>query len=113
MRYYIYHLTPVDNYWEDLGKSKELPKEIDEAARTIGWEGEIILSGTFMLPVEQEFVIGYAWQQSNNGSTFIASPIPLKFEEVVDSTKVDVFAPGEKEESEAARRDLEEKLRSI
>lgn len=49
-----------------------------EAARKIGWEGDFREKPrVFFVPTETEMSYGFVWKQDNNGTTFIASPIPM------------------------------------
>lgn len=45
-----------------------------------GWEGDYqggAKPRVFFLPSENDFEYGFAWKQSNNGTTFVVSPYPL------------------------------------
>jgi len=51
-----------------------------EQARGVGWEGDMVLGPvvfTLPDPDSNNFAIGFAWKQSNNGTTFILSPHEL------------------------------------
>jgi len=49
-------------------------------ATAAGWEGDFALGPivfTLPDPDSNSFAIGFAWKQSNNGSTFVMSPFEL------------------------------------
>lgn len=102
---YCYHIPPVD-FWTGAVSKEELveatpfaPIHEDEAAnhrnrteqeldrleqkahdafREIGWEGDVREGPYFFsVPGDTSMVHGYILKQDNNGSCFIASPVPL------------------------------------
>lgn len=59
---------------------EELFEDAKEDAREVGWEGDMVLGPvvfTLPDPHSNSFAIGFAWKQSNNGTTFIFSPFEL------------------------------------
>ena len=95
---HVYHMSPIDHWagWqhpadvfapvEESHDRHTIPQWEDawdqarELARQIGWEGDVAIGPRVsMLPADDfkpaPFII--AWKQSNNGSTFVASPFPL------------------------------------
>ncbi len=99
---HFYHVAPID-FWAGAMTRESLLMEaavrdasmeldvLDEhldsllevaqiAFRKIDWEGDI-MDGPFYFavpnPDELAFAFGLVLKQSNNGSTFIASPVPL------------------------------------
>ena len=102
MKWYVYNSEPVDLGWENLKSTsqtlaimvqdndgRDLDKEkIDDflrawesakaAARDAGWEGDFTVNpSVFWLPIGMEFQYAFAIKQSNNGNTFIVSPVEL------------------------------------
>lgn len=58
-------------FLEDFRKAQALASDID-------WEGDFATKArVFLLPCEVEIKWGFAWKQSNNGSTFVISPEEL------------------------------------
>ena len=56
------------------------------AARRAGWEGDCLGSPrVFWIPCEGGFRVAFVWKQSNNGTTFVASPFELPW---LDKTNV-------------------------
>lgn len=101
MRLHCYHISPID-FWAGALSVKGIVAALDDyecapdhlkrvlndlaaleklaksGFRKLGWEGDATAGPSyFALPSETEFVFGYALKQSNNGSTFVASPHPL------------------------------------
>jgi hypothetical protein len=100
VKLHCYHACPID-WWDGALTANELlskmsPKsdavdlscaaarlaEIEADARVafreIGWEGDVSEGPYFFcLPDEGYCSLGYMLKQSNNGSTFVASPQPL------------------------------------
>lgn len=101
MRLHCYHISPID-FWAGALSVKSIVSALDDyecapdhlasvlrhlaaleklAQRgfaKIGWEGDTTVGPSyFALPGEAEFEFGYVLKQSNNGSTFVASPYPL------------------------------------
>jgi len=94
--FYVYELGPVDYFDgamtvdqaikssnEDVGQ--EILRSFLQAARAVidesSWEGTIT-DGPYVIalpPVDGDFSLlwGFIWKQNNNGTTFIASPLPL------------------------------------
>lgn len=72
---------PIDEGWDLLQRvpAGEIPYEVREHARRIGWEGDVRGDecARFAIPTDGGFVNGYAWKQDNNGTTYIASPVQL------------------------------------
>jgi hypothetical protein len=79
VKYYVYSVAPIDNGWEDLHVLFRLPEQIATAARSLDWEGDISVGGWSPVPCETCFWPCFVWKQSNNGTTFIASPVAMKF----------------------------------
>ena len=85
---YLYLLSPIDHGWESLPKvnmqkpSKRF-QEVLEVARKHLWEGDFTEVPRIMtLPPDKdgyEFAMAYIWKQDNNGTTFIASEVPLTY----------------------------------
>jgi hypothetical protein len=65
----------------DVGEFLSAIQEAKAAARKAGWEGDYGQSAprVFWLPDPEwfGFKYGFAWKQSNNGTTFIVSPFRL------------------------------------
>lgn len=96
-KWYSYEIPPIDFRWEHLNSPEhilatikndddwEISAHIFEAAyenakklaSSLGWEGDALEEAVFFVPVEGEFRYGFALKQSNNGTTYIISPIPL------------------------------------
>jgi hypothetical protein len=92
--YYVYCVDPIDTGWHMLHVlESDLPEPIAHAAKTIHWDGDIRGHhiGWLPMPHETGFLPCFVWKQDNNGNTFIASPIAIKFTGTVSgSTTVDV-----------------------
>ena len=96
-KWYSYEILPIDFRWEHLNSPEhvlatikndddwELSAYIFEAAYeaakklaySLNWDGDISEEAVFFVPIEGEFMYGFALKQSNNGATYIISPIPL------------------------------------
>lgn len=90
---YLYSIPPIDFGWECLIPFEEFlghcPRDfrplVDglskalKAAEAHGWKGDFNEANVrlFFLPDDNEFTYGFAWKQSQAGTTFIASPRPL------------------------------------
>lgn len=102
MKLYCYAMPPIDiwagamtgeellkslwgrfpNEWTSIGvvcrELHNLAMTAQEAFEKIGWEGDIAGGPYyFAVPFEVELRVGFMIKQSNNGSCFVASPIPL------------------------------------
>ena len=102
--WYNYAILPIDFYWSKLKSPGEVlremtcdvremtcdDREIDElgyflkdlttamdAFRSMGWRSTVVNEGVFYVPFEDEFRYGFALKESDNGTTYIASPIPF------------------------------------
>jgi hypothetical protein len=92
-QYHIYTLSPIDDWdgWNELHETSpdrdkpdalwELLSALQQKARTIRypWEGDCS-QGPFWLPLPADtgnYLFLFAWKQSNNGTTFVASPVEL------------------------------------
>ena len=100
-----YELSPIDFGWESLSsvdeaagnlrrlgmkgyqgyhdQARDLERAFEEAktlARARGWEGDFSAGPkVFWLPHEDSMSMlpGFIWKQSNNGITYVVSPLPL------------------------------------
>ena len=53
-------------------------KEARRLAKVIGWDGSFRRSpGVFTIPNAYGFLYGFAFQQENNGPTYVICPVPL------------------------------------
>ena len=97
MKWYNYAIPPIDFYWSklkspceviremthDFNKVDELSRFIKdlssamEAFKSMGWQSTVMSDGVFYVPFEDEFHYGFALKESDNGTTYIASPIPF------------------------------------
>lgn len=98
---YCYHTPPIDFWYGALNHEQlfdviahhspsmrwlvDMLDEIEAVAsaaqsgfKQVGWEGDISEGPFFFfVPSELEMKCGYVLKQSNNGSTFVASPHPM------------------------------------
>lgn len=99
---FCYVIDPID-HWELAKSFEEFIDELEQSvsdedeeyriraelflvgakklARKNGWEGDIT-EGPYVFGIppndsEPNFLMGVAWKQGNNGTTFVCSPIPL------------------------------------
>ncbi len=97
---YVYAIPPIDFGWEYLQLASEFflgysGTQYDFTARMtlamsgaheLGWEGDHGGFFVFMMPDDGYFDYGFAFKQSNNGTTFVASPRPLS--QYIDSDSI-------------------------
>ena len=102
MKLYCYHVAPIDHWtgaltaeqllstfvkdfdgdWHAVSafcsEMAQLEDRAQENFKKIGWEGDL-RDGPyyFSVPGDSQMAIGYVIKQDNNGSTFVASPVPL------------------------------------
>jgi len=83
--------VPLDEFLDDLSEDdcadayrarcELFVAEAKKLARQAGWEGDMSEGpNVFGIPpgdTMPNFVMGLAWKQDNNGTTFICSPVPL------------------------------------
>jgi hypothetical protein len=94
---YVYSVGPIDNWfgWSKLRSFKSgLHYDANEfhwfwaaaqkAARECGWEGDI-REGPYIaaIPGDSQQRIIISWKQANNGTTFVISPVMLRWLEPV------------------------------
>lgn len=109
MAFKAYYILPIDFGWEYLPTVEEFADKLAKSDLAIklgkepfgdpkldqfladfataqdlatdqGWEGDFRGSPrVFFVPVEGEFVYGFAWKQDNNGDTLVVSPQPLSW----------------------------------
>lgn len=101
MKLYCYHVAPIDFWFGAVGSSLldsmidgeygdarerkqvragivALRSKAEKAFLGIGWEGDVREGPYFFsVPGDNQMLLGYMLKQDNNGSCFIASPIPL------------------------------------
>lgn len=98
---FVYAVTPIDHwagwseptqalsdFFDELNRPDPIERERYEdmllaaqrLAHSLGWDGTF-RDGPFVaglpMPEADEFGFMIAWKQDNNGTTFVASPIPL------------------------------------
>ena len=91
-QFHIYVLPPIDFGWTKLTiadpDAEPLSAILKRAAalpKGYAWERDFTWGpGQFAIPTENEFIVGYAWKQPNNGTTFVASPVELPWLEKLD-----------------------------
>ncbi|MCA7086064.1 hypothetical protein K7G19_20960 [Cupriavidus sp. DB3] len=118
MRFYAYHIVPIDFGWHLLSTVEEtaarlgadearsrvsgdiveeptvaafadLYKRAQTAAMHAGWEGDFRQGPVvFWIPEQDGFYPGFVWKQDNNGSTFVVSPVRLPHLEKIGTCEV-------------------------
>jgi hypothetical protein len=107
MKWYNYAIPPIDINWGQLKSPTEVIREMThdfnevdelrrfikdlssamEAFNSMGWQSTVTSDGVFYVPLENEFHYGFALKESDNGTTYIASPIPFPhLEEYLDGS---------------------------
>lgn len=98
---YVYVLSPIDIGWSFLRKATDVAKqmidgerfeeaaefllffkEAKERAKRYGWEGDFKCYAeprVISFPIHEScsFEMAIAWKQSNNGTTFVVSGVPM------------------------------------
>lgn len=97
-RWWVYGISPVDHGWEEMTPAsiEDVPSEAREAARQLGWEGDVRGADCvrFWVPDEVDFIDGFIWKQDNNGSCFVVSPVQLPHVEGLELWSGEAAVPG-------------------
>lgn len=79
--WWVYVVGPIDLGWGDLRIAfiEDLPEEVANAAKKLGWNCPAILCAHFFVPNPGTFDFEecFVWKHGNNGTCFIASKVPL------------------------------------
>lgn len=85
-KYSIPYEEEMENSVKDLTFFLSRWEEAKRAAAEKGWEGDFSEQPhVFWLPWDDTFVPAFIFKQKNNGTTFVASPIPLDYMTYVES----------------------------
>lgn len=104
MQWNVYEIGPIDLRWERLKTVDQIKAELtaerssgeaelhtldlstferawqtaQHAAHDAGWDGDFRIEPVvFWVPAESEFGFGFVIKQSNNGITYVVSPVDL------------------------------------